>query len=194
MNEIEKSTENLIEESINKILRIKDDILKDKTYLYIFIIYTVLNLIFIFLTIISFQKIVSSMLVDFIITMYFKDKLLTTTTLIGLGSALTLLIGHISSENEERVVGNEGKLLSGIGFWHRFLTSGGGLILIIVFVNTYYRGLNYQGLLISFILMTITTLLWIHFDNHLRHVYDWNTLENKEHRIFLDIILGGGCF
>jgi hypothetical protein len=187
MNEIKKSIEKWM-----------DNLFEDKTYLFtyslIFIIYTVLNIILLYLTIISFQKIISSTLVDLIISMYFKDKLLTTTALIGLGSALTLLIGYISSENEEKVNGKEGKLLSGIGFWHRFLTSGCGLILIIAFANTYYKGLDYHGLLISIILIAITTLLWIHFKDYLRHVYDWNTLENKNHRIFLDIILGGVVF
>jgi hypothetical protein len=195
MDEVQKPDDKLTEEIFNKTFGLVGYLFKNTKYLLLLILYMVLSLIFLFLIITSSQEIMSSKLISFIITMYFKDKLLITTTLIGLGSALTLLIGHISSENEEKVIGREGKLLSGLTFWNRnFLTSVSGLILITVFAKTYYKTFNYQELLTSIILITITTLLWTHFTDHLNNVYDWNTLENNEHKIFFDIILGGFAF
>lgn len=195
MNETEKSKEILNEDSINIAVKIGGNVLKNANYLIWFIFYFASSLIIFYLILKSPQEIIQSKLIDFIITMYFKDKLITVTTLIGLAGALTLLIGHISSENEEKIIGREGKLLSGIAFWHRnFLITFSSLILIIVFTKSYYNTFNYQELIILFIIIIIFFLLSAHFTDHVNDIYDWDTLENNKTKIYIDIYFGISAF
>ena len=142
MNEVIKSDNNSTEQ-IKKLFGLGNFVLKNKTYLFFFVFYTVTYLILLYLIIVSTQEIIKSNLINIIITFYFKDKLVALTTLIGLIGAFTILIGYISSENEERIIGKEGKLFLGLTFWHRnFLTKVGILILIIAFTKTYYDTFN----------------------------------------------------
>jgi hypothetical protein len=189
-----KPADNLIEQ-IKKIEGFVNFVLKNKTYSILFVFYTVSYLILLYLIIISIQEIINSKLINMIITFYFKDKLIMLTTLMGLIGAFTILIGYISSENEERIIGKEGKLLLGLTFWHKnFLTKIGILILIIVFTKTYYGTFNYQELIILLLLLILLNLVGKHFKDHIIDIYDWNTLENNEYKIYVDISLGISAF
>lgn len=184
MNGTENSDEILNEDSIKKYKEIISYLSKNKKYPLLLILYIISIPVLLFLIINSFQEIINSKLIDFIITTYYKEKLITVTTLIGLTGALTLLIGYISSENEERAISREGKLLSGIVFWHEnfFKITFSSLILIIVFA--YYK--NYQELFILFILIIIFFLMWLHFTDYLTNAYNWDTLESNEYKIYLN--------
>lgn len=113
----------------------------------------------------------------------------------GLVGALTILIGYISSENDERIIGREGKLWLGLTFWHRnFLTNASSIILIIIFTKTYYGTLNYFEVIIFLLLIVILNIIGIHFLHHVMDAYDWDILENKEYKIYLDNFFGVSSF
>ncbi len=138
MNQIEKSNNDLTEQA-KKIFELGTIILRNKIYLLQFIVYTILSLILLYLIYISSQEIIKSEMINFIKNFYFQYGFIAITTLIGLVGALTILIGYISSENNERTIDREGKLWHGLTFWHRnFLTKASSLILIIIFTKTYY--------------------------------------------------------
>ena len=190
MNGIEKS-----KQTIEKIFEIKDAILKNKIYLLQFIIYSISNLILLYLIFISSKEIIKSKLITLFLDFYFQDGFIAITTLIGLVGALTILIGHILSENEERIIGREGKLWSGLTFWHRnFLTNASSLILIIIFTKTYYGTLNYFEVIIFILLIIVLNITWVHFIHHVTDAYDWDILENKEYKIHLDKFFGVSSF
>ncbi len=169
------------DDSLNEILSY---ILENKRYLILLVFYLLSYPLLLFLILNSFQEILNSKLIEFIITMYYKDKLITVTSLIGLVGALTLLIGYISSENGEKAISREGKLLSGIVFWHNhiFKITFSSIILIIVFA--YLK--NYQELFILIILIIISFLMWSHFTAYLTNAYNWDSLENNEYKIDLN--------
>jgi len=140
---------------------------------------------------ISSNEIIKSKLILLFSNFYSQDGFIAITTLIGLVGALTILIGYISSENDERIIGREGKLWLGLTFWHRnFLTKASSLILIIIFTRIYYGTLNYHELIILILLIIILYFIGRHFNNHLMGVYDWDILENKEYIIYIDIFFG----
>lgn len=195
MDEIEKSEKNSLNEYIKKIFEIANFTFNNKIYLFPLIIYTIFSIILFYLVIISTQEIINFKLINLILNFYFKDRFFALTTLIGLVGALTILIGYISSENDEKISGQEGKLWLGLVFWHRnFLTKAGILILIIIFTRTYYGFLNYHELFILFLLIIIFYLAGRHFKNYSIDVYDWNTLETIENKIYLDIFFGISAF
>ena len=109
MNEMEKSDNDI--EQIKKIFEIGNYVLKNKIYLFLFILYTVSFLILLYLILLSTQEIINSKLINIFINLYINDKLIALTTFLGLIGALTILIGYISSENEEKIIDKEGKLI-----------------------------------------------------------------------------------
>lgn len=194
MNEIEKSENNLVEIT-KKIFEIVAFTLNNKIYLLQFVVYIISYIILLYLIFISSQEIINSKLINFIINFYFQDRFIAITTLVGLAGALTILIGYILSENDEKIIGQEGKLWSGLTFWHRnFLANASGLILIIIFTKTYYGTLNYYEVIIFILLIIISKLIGKHFEHHLTDVYDWDILENKQYKIYVDMFFGISTF
>lgn len=198
MDEIEKSSgilsEKTINEVSNKVFDLASHITKNKKYLLLSSFYIVSPLILLYLIVISSQEIMKSKVIDFIISMYLKDKILTVTSIIGFAGALTLLIGHIVSENEEKNAGKEGKLLSGLVFFHNRIITISSLIIIVVFTKAYYDSFRYTELIILFLLIILFSALWIHFHNHLNDVYNWNVIENNDYRVFINIFFGASAF
>ncbi len=198
MDEIEKSSDILSEKTINevsnKVFDLASHITKNKKYLLLSGFYTMSSLILLYSIVISSQEIMESKLIDFIISMYFNDKFITVSSLVGFAGALTLLIGHIVSENEEKNSGKEGKLLSGLVFFHNKLLTISSLIIIVVFTKAYYHSVKYTELIILSLLIILFYALWMHFHNHLNDVYNWNMIESKDYRIFFNIFFGASAF
>lgn len=167
-------------------------ILKNKISL---LFYAVLYFFLLYLIINFTQEIINSRLITFIISMYFKDKLATASIFIGLVGALILILGHISSDNEEKISEREGKLLSGAAFLQNKIANAGGLILLVLFYIAYYKIFNWIEFGIFFLLyFVIFGIIGLHFMIHLNQIYDWDTIENKADKISLNIYLGGMAF
>ena len=162
--------------------------------IYFYIIYLLLIIILLYMIIISTQDIIDSKLITFIINTYAKEKVLTVSTIVGLGGAFTLLIGHISSENEENIFEKQGKLFSGIVFLHKNLIKISTLILVVFFTITYYGTIEYLEYVIFSILFILFYIILLHFMVHLHSSYDWKTLENKELEISFNKSLAGFAF
>lgn len=186
MGEIKKS--NIIIEGVSFLS-------SNRTYFLQSIFYLISPIFLLYLIFTSSQEIIDSKLVKFVINFYLNDKPIALTTLLGFVGVITILIGYISSENDENITNREGKLWLGIIFWHRnFLMKASSLILILIFAKTYYGTLNYDELVISLLLIATVVLMVKHLKHNLIGLYDWDALENKEYKIHLDIFFGISTF